>query len=471
MNNHKKNFVLLSFFISVAGFSILQPVGAKAASCPSVTKAGKFFNAVRSKVHRKISASQIESYNCIFKYWQDKKLNDKRWLAYAMGTAWHESRMRPIREGSGGHARAVRAAKFAWRKGWTKRRYDLPHPRTGKVYYGRGLVQITWAENYLKVGRKIGMGDRLYKNPELALRPDIATKLMFEGMRKGLYRVEKRKSIMRKCGGPVKKYVRAKLGLYFNSRCNESYRARNMINGDLKKTANRIKGYARHYRSGLSPMPVSVTDLPAGDTPPTEGGEPPASVPVVPESEVKLPEKPVEELENKGPVVKPVLPGEPPKEKLENIGPIVGEGGSVVVGPIDGDKPKTPSADKPETVELAAYKVLENKNTEQAGKITLLESRILEQETVLRENKAALANANNQLVSLKQEVGALHAELKKAQEEPALSAGDSFGQSGRNPASAGDTTGQSGQVAAKPDKPKGWFGKTFDRMKGYVWKN
>jgi hypothetical protein len=45
-------------------------------------------------------------------------------------------------------------------------------------FRGRGFVQTTWREGYLNGGKGIGMGDQLVKNPELALQPEIAAKLL-----------------------------------------------------------------------------------------------------------------------------------------------------------------------------------------------------------------------------------------------------------------------------------------------------
>ena len=37
----------------------------------------------------------------------------------------------------------------------------------GSKYIGRGLIQITFKDNYRKIGNLIGVGDLLVKNPEL----------------------------------------------------------------------------------------------------------------------------------------------------------------------------------------------------------------------------------------------------------------------------------------------------------------
>ena len=47
----------------------------------------------------------------------------------------------------------------------------------GYKYRGRGLVQLTGKDNYARYGKKIGLGDELVKNPDLANDPQIAAKL------------------------------------------------------------------------------------------------------------------------------------------------------------------------------------------------------------------------------------------------------------------------------------------------------
>jgi predicted chitinase len=55
------------------------------------------------------------------------------------------------------------------------------------VYYGRGYVQLTWDYNYKILGKAIGMGDKLYIDPDLALKADTAYKITSYGMRNGSF--------------------------------------------------------------------------------------------------------------------------------------------------------------------------------------------------------------------------------------------------------------------------------------------
>ena len=58
----------------------------------------------------------------------------------------------------------------------------------GKDYYpyiGRGYVQLTWEENYLRAGEKVE--EDLVSFPDMALQPDIAAAVMFDGMEEGWF--------------------------------------------------------------------------------------------------------------------------------------------------------------------------------------------------------------------------------------------------------------------------------------------
>ncbi len=52
-------------------------------------------------------------------------------------------------------------------------------------FIGRGFVQLTWQANYLKAGRLVGVD--LVAQPELALKADIAAKILVLGMKQGWF--------------------------------------------------------------------------------------------------------------------------------------------------------------------------------------------------------------------------------------------------------------------------------------------
>ncbi len=225
-----------------------------------------FFSKVRALMHRRgLKDIQFQTYKQIIKYWNDHPdINDRRWLAYVMATAYHETQLRPVREGfKKSDAAARKHVRWMWNKRIITLPYHRPDPVTGQVYYGRGYVQLTWAQNYKKMGEAIGMGDKLYRNPDLVLDPEIASKVLFVGMLKGKFRYSKR----------TRPKGWQKLRLFFNKKTENWYRARNIINGDLRKNGNRIAGYGRKYGSA-----IRVVDAP--DKPPvTDEGEEPDATP------------------------------------------------------------------------------------------------------------------------------------------------------------------------------------------------
>ena len=102
-------------------------------------------------------------------------LNDTRLTmkqkAYVMATVHHETAAtyRPLDEYGKGKGR----------------RYGKPDKQTGKIYYGRGYVQLTWKENYRKMGKLLNVD--LVNHPEKAKDPKIAYEILIVGMKRGLF--------------------------------------------------------------------------------------------------------------------------------------------------------------------------------------------------------------------------------------------------------------------------------------------
>jgi putative chitinase len=96
-------------------------------------------------------------------------------IAYAFATAYHETNatLQPVREAYWLSER-YRKLNFAY------------YP-----YYGRGYVQLTWRANYVKADNKLGLKGALIRDLDLALRPDIAAKVMRIGMIEGWFAGDK----------------------------------------------------------------------------------------------------------------------------------------------------------------------------------------------------------------------------------------------------------------------------------------
>ena len=136
-----------------------------------------------------------------------KSAHHLRQAAYMLATAKHETAntFAPIEEYGKG-------------KGLP---YGKPDRKTGLVYYGRGYVQLTWVKNYQTMGTVLGLP--LYTQPDLALRYDVAYKIMSYGMTHGTF-----------TGVALSRYINEGKTDYLN--------ARKIINGTDK--ADLIAGYA-----------------------------------------------------------------------------------------------------------------------------------------------------------------------------------------------------------------------------------
>ena len=152
----------------------------------------KFFAGVRaSPFDGKLSANQVGGMSALLDEWDRRKLTDLRWLGYMLGTPFIETArtMQPIKE-YGGSAYYFKMydpygtrPKLARKNGNTTR-------GDGVRYCGRGYVQLTWKNNYArltKLLRDAGFGIDLVANPDLAMRPDVAAFILFEGMIDGLF--------------------------------------------------------------------------------------------------------------------------------------------------------------------------------------------------------------------------------------------------------------------------------------------
>jgi len=182
----------------------------------------KFFDSVRESLFGgEMSQSQVDGMNAILTCWEaQRSADDLRWLAYVLATTYHETAqtMQPIEEyGKGsGHD------------------YGEPDPKTGQCYYGRGFVQLTWADNYQKADEELHLPEELscYWDASNALRPLIAALVMFKGMAQGWF-------------------TGKALPDYFDADTDDPINARRIINGNDKDTL--IAGYYDQFLEAVSP--------------------------------------------------------------------------------------------------------------------------------------------------------------------------------------------------------------------------
>jgi hypothetical protein len=163
-------------------------------------------------------------------------------IAYAVATSGHETAYwyQPIREGatrSGPKftdAQAIAAVVAAMNRGIIKQNYVKKI--NGRSYYGRGLVQITWLDNYKKYEDLTGKP--LVANPDLALDWQVALFILYDGIANGRFREGKRFSLYVPDGTvPTQRRMQA---------------ARDIINGDTRTVGPKLGREAMEWYTVLT---------------------------------------------------------------------------------------------------------------------------------------------------------------------------------------------------------------------------
>lgn len=178
------------------------------------------FDVLRSTLFKNgFTHYQVEALNYLVKKCKDAGMTYPE-CAYTLATVYHETgivqygklviTMQPVKEA--GSDAYLRSKKY------------FP-------YIGYGYVQLTWKENYERIGRLIGTD--LIKNPDKALEPEIASEIMTQGMLKGWFT-----GVGFRRKRPVSRYNKS-----------EYIRARAIINGTDK--AELIADYAMDFEKAL----------------------------------------------------------------------------------------------------------------------------------------------------------------------------------------------------------------------------
>jgi putative chitinase len=153
--------------------------------------------------------------------------------AYALATAYHETAgtMQPIKE-YGGPAYFTRMYDITGARPGKARELGNTAPGDGAKYPGRGYVQLTGRANYAKASKVVGVD--LVADPDAAMRPDIAAKIMVNGMRQGWFTARDLDDDLPRQGlATLEQFIRS----------------RDIINGTDK--AGQIAAEAMHFQDAL----------------------------------------------------------------------------------------------------------------------------------------------------------------------------------------------------------------------------
>lgn len=169
-----------------------------------------------------------QSVELIVKTCLEYGVTDKRQIAYILATAQHETGNFRAPEEDFGRSQA---RKLGY--------------RGGEDFYGRGYVHLTHKDNYEKMDRLLGLNGELVRNPNKAMEPEIAAKVLVLGMRDGLF-------------------TGRKLDTYIDSDTYDSYNARRVVNGITPskpwsvQAAKDCKSYAEAWERRVPALVESV---------------------------------------------------------------------------------------------------------------------------------------------------------------------------------------------------------------------
>src|SRR5262245_5750392 len=178
-----------------------------------------FFDNIKYYLFKSFNQGQVDGLNVFLDWYDfenppipDKWHFDDRELAYVLATTYHETAatMQPIVE-YGGDKYLKSKPYYPW--------------------YGRGYVQLTWEDNYRRQDEKLGLRGALLQNPDLALDPEIAKKVILFGMQDG-------------------DFTGKRLSQFFTDTLTDWYNARTIVNGHDR--ASDIARYGELFLNALT---------------------------------------------------------------------------------------------------------------------------------------------------------------------------------------------------------------------------
>lgn len=206
------------------------PVSTSPEATRKLASPAVFFNAIRASKALGPTLTQDEVSGCEAICAACEGL-PVAWAAYALATAVVEtnSTMQPIGE-VGGTAYFTRRYDIAGERPDKARELGNLSPGDGARYRGRGYVQMTGRKNYERAAKELGVP--LALDPDLALQPDVAAKIMRQGMVEGWF-----------TGRGFDRFLPAVADIH------QFTNARKIVNGQDR--AVEIAGYALEFQAAL----------------------------------------------------------------------------------------------------------------------------------------------------------------------------------------------------------------------------
>jgi putative chitinase len=157
--------------VDVAAFQAIFATWKPADKNPTALSDGEAFFASVRKSFGSLLQSQVDGFETLLQAFGVARW-PIGWVAYGLSTAWHETAatMQPVREAY-----------------WLSEDWRRTHLTKYYPAYGRGYCQITWPKNYARADDALDLNGALVANYDLALKPDIAARILVWGMESGAF--------------------------------------------------------------------------------------------------------------------------------------------------------------------------------------------------------------------------------------------------------------------------------------------